>query len=418
MSACGLLHPSLHGMHCACPLLAEARPKGGVADDGCPALPRPKRNHSDCDADAGVQGHLDQHGHHYAATAEEAVRDVLRAGVDVDCGTFVQQHADSALNQSLFDMSLVDTRLANLLKVRFRLGHFDPKGPLDAIPRSTVCSDYAIALSLDGAAQSSVLIKNTNQTLPLDRATVGTVAVIGPTIRNSASDAGYYGPHHTQFYPKFPTVVDAVQSGGKVRTVTAAGVIKPSSEDQSRINQAVNVAKGADTVILAVGTDITMASEPHDAKNISFTTAQSVLIERVASVAKRPVTVLLLTATPLDLSAVLANPKVGAVLHLGVPSVTVLGITAILYGDQSPAARTVQTFHGSAYQDQISIFDFSMRPGPSTFARPDCALKPASLCPRGDNPGRTHRFFTGQAVVPFGKSRAIVVFCATGRSVS
>ena len=106
---------------------------------------------SDCDADAGVQGHLDQHGHHYAATAEEAVRDVLRAGVDVDCGTFVQQHADSALNQSLFDMSLVDTRLANLLKVRFRLGHFDPKGPLDAIPRSTVCSDYAIALSLDGA---------------------------------------------------------------------------------------------------------------------------------------------------------------------------------------------------------------------------------------------------------------------------
>ena len=65
---------------------------------------------------------------------------------------------------------------------------------------------------------------------------------------------------------------------------------------------------------------------------------------------------LVLSATPLDLSAVLANPKVGAVLHLGVPSVTVLGVSAVLYGDESPAARAVQTFYNSSYQDQISIF--------------------------------------------------------------
>eukprot|EP01047_Picozoa_sp_COSAG01_P090837 COSAG01_NODE_22590_length_849_cov_3.732000_3_plen_63_part_01 len=49
---------------------------------------------SDCDADAGVQG-----SHHYAGTPAEAVRDVLQAGTDVDCGTFVPQNADSALNQ-------------------------------------------------------------------------------------------------------------------------------------------------------------------------------------------------------------------------------------------------------------------------------------------------------------------------------
>ena len=45
----------------------------------------------------------------------------------------------------------------------------------------------------------------------------------------------------------------------------------------------------------------------------------------------------------------------------------------------------------SAYQDQISIFDFNMRPGPSTFARPDCTNQDASQCPKGTNPGRTHR---------------------------
>merc|ERR1740117_1867641 len=51
--------------------------------------------------------------------------------------------------------------------------------------------------------------------------------------------------------------------------------------------------------------------------------------------------------------------------------------------------------------DAISIFDFNMRPGPSVWPRPDCT-EAADKCPRGTNPGRTHRFYTGEAVVPFG----------------
>ena len=51
----------------------------------------------------------------------------------------------------------------------------------------------------------------------------------------------------------------------------------------------------------------------------------------------------------------------------------------------------VQTVYPSSYQDAISIFDFNMRPGPSTFARPDCTNSAnPSACPRGTNPGRTY----------------------------
>lgn len=182
------------------------------------------------------------------------------------------------------------------------------------------------------------------------------------------------------------------------------------SEDQRGIPAAVDMAKAADTVVLAVGSDLSWSAEGHDAKNISFTDAQSALIAKVSAAAKKPVIVVVQTATPLDLSKVLSNPKVGAVLHLGQPSVTVLGVGEILYGDKSPAGRTIQTVYESAYQNEISIFDFGMRPGPSPFARPDCASQDVSKCPKGTNPGRTYRFYTGKPVVHFGHGLSYTTF--------
>ena len=94
-----------------------------------------------------------------------------------------------------------------------------------------------------------------------------------------------------------------------------------------------------------MGTDLSWAAEGHDARKISFTSAQRSLIARVAAAAKRRVVLVTLTATPLDLREVLGDPKVGAVLHVGQPSVAVLGLTKLLFGERSPAGRTVQTVY-------------------------------------------------------------------------
>ena len=84
----------------------------------------------------------------------------------------------------------------------------------------------------------------------------------------------------------------------------------------------------------------------------------------------------------------LCRSQIGAILHVGQPSVTALSVGDVLFGVVSPAGRTCQTVYPASYADQISIFDFNMRPGPSPFARPDCADKEPA-CPRGTNPGRT-----------------------------
>jgi len=160
---------------------------------------------------------------------------------------------------------------------------------------------------------------------------------------------------------------------------------------------------------LVVGSDLDWAREGQDAVNISFSYGQAKLISQVASAAKRPVVLVTITAVPLDLTDQLANPKIGAILHAGQPSVTTPGVADVLYGTKVPAGRLVQTILPQAYQNQISIFDFNMRPGPSVWPRPDCKV-PLKQCPNGTNPGRTHRFYTQTPVVPFGFGLSYTTF--------
>lgn len=360
---------------------------------------------SDCDADADVFS-----PHNYTATPEEAVRDVLQAGTDVDCGTFVQSNALSALKSGVISQADIDARLRYLFRVRMRLGHFDPPTALDKIPVSDICSPYALALSREGAAQSATLIQNNLNRLPLNAATIQTAAVIGPNALLSQSMAGYYGPSRA-CNMNFWTMVDAVQQYVP-NTVTAPGVPDVSSDNTTLIAAAVALAQQVDVVILAVGTDLSVAAEGHDAVNITFSNGQIALISQVAAAVKQPVVVVTLTAVPLDLTPILSIPNIGAILHVGQPSVTTLGVGDVLFGKKSPAGRLVQTILPKSYQDQISIFDFNMRPGPSTYPRPDCTL-PVQQCPMGTNPGRTNRFYTGQTVMPFGFGLSYTTFSYT-----
>ena len=293
---------------------------------------------SDCDADSNV---FDPH--HYTKTKEEAVAAVLHAGTDVDCGGFVGGNAQSALDQKLISEADIDARLHKLFRVRMRLSHFD-------LARSV---------------------------------------------------AGYYGGNSCD--NDFATMVDAVQEHFSFTVGNATGVPDPQSSDVSKVPAAAAMAAAADATILVLGTDLNWAREGHDAVNITLSEGQLALAAAVAKAAPHPIVVVTLTAVPLDLSPLLSNPKVGAILHVGQPSVQTRGAADVLFGAKSPAGRTIQTIYPAEYADGISIFDFNMRPGPSTYARPDCAPgTPTAQCPRGTNPGRTYRFYTGKAAVPFG----------------
>ena len=178
----------------------------------------------------------------------------------------------------------------------------------------------------------------------------------------------------------------------------------------SGVAAAATLAAAVERVILVIGTDLSLAAESHDAVSIELSAGQQQLITSVTNASKAPVIVVLLTATPLDISALLSNPKIGAILHAGQPAVAVMGVGDVLFGKKVPAGRLVQTILPSSYADSVSIFDFGLRPGPSNYPRPDCTLQPWTRCPNATNPGRTYRFYTGTPVLPFGFGLSYTTF--------
>ena len=56
--------------------------------------------------------------------------------------------------KGLVNEKLIDDRLYNLFKVRMRLGHFDPPGPLQNIPTSAICSEESRQIAAAGKSLS------------------------------------------------------------------------------------------------------------------------------------------------------------------------------------------------------------------------------------------------------------------------
>ena len=155
----------------------------------------------------------------------------------------------------------------------------------------------------------------------------------------------------------YPSLVDALQQyePNLVRAMGAHNASSPA--DPELIAEAVRLAKSADAVIMAIGTDLTMAHEAKDATSLELSDGQRALIAAVTAAAKSPIICVLFTGIPLDISTLLENPRVGAIVHVGQPGVQTLGIADVLFGKISPAGRTHSTMYPKSYAGQISIFD-------------------------------------------------------------
>ncbi len=98
-----------------------------------------------------------------------------------------------------------------MLRVRFRLGEFDPPGmvPYTKLGKEEIDSPAHRQLALRAARESIVLLTNRDNFLPLDPAAIKTIAVIGPF-----ADFAQTGPNYTGLYSTFVKPLDGIRKTG------------------------------------------------------------------------------------------------------------------------------------------------------------------------------------------------------------
>ncbi len=265
--------------------------------------------------------------HHIAADVPEAARYALDAGIDVDFpdgvsfSTLLQQARDGTVSPAQ-----IDNAVRKILTMKFNAGLFEQPFVTDTAPALASNGPRAVALARKAAEQSLVLLKNEGA-LPLAlpamaTAAKPTIAVIGPNA-DVARLGGYYGiPRDTV------TPLEGIRNlvGDRATIVTSPGVVITKNDDwwadevelgdpdqnQRMIAQAVETAKGADTIVLFIGDTEQTSREgwgdEHlgDRSDLDLVGQQNDLFDALKALGK-PVVVVLVNGRPPSYPNVAAN---------------------------------------------------------------------------------------------------------------
>eukprot|EP00850_Spirogloea_muscicola_P010156 SM000059S18633 [mRNA] locus=s59:270:6483:+ [translate_table: standard] len=331
---------------------------------------------SDCGA---VNVIKNPHQANYTETAEGAIAAVLRAGMDIECGTTLQKSTESAVAKGF-----VDAALARGLTVQMRLGMFEGNpqlGTWGAVPAAVLGSPAHRELALTAARQSVVLLLNRQNVLPIAKIQKS-IAVIGPHADATSAMLGNYEGVACQIV----TPAQGLGRSSPIKLVKGcADVACTSPETSQQIQVAATAAATAAATVLVMGLDATQEREGLDRTSLLLPGFQSKLITIVAAAARGPVILVLLSGGPLDITAHKANKNIDAILWAGYPGETGgQAIADIIFGAANPVGRLPMTWYPQGFT-AVQMTDMRLRPDRAT-----------------SYPGRTHRFYTGKVVFPFG----------------
>jgi beta-glucosidase len=330
---------------------------------------------SDCDAVWDIAN-----SHHWTSTTTEAAAKALQAGTDLNCGGTYPSELQAALDQGLVLEGDVDTALVRVLRARFLLGEFDSAAavPYRSIGADVIQSQANRSLALEAAREAIVLLKNEGGLLPLDRAAVHSIAVIGPH-GDDVTLGGYSGnPDHTVsalagIRTKLPGVTVAYQQGC---TVTG-------SKDQSAMDAAADLARQSDVAIVLVGTTQDVLREEMDRPDWNLPGAQGDLIQAVYAANPKTI-VVLVTAGPLAVDWAQSNvPAILTAFYDGQEQGT--AIADALFGDFNPGGKLTTTWYtGDTTLPPIGDYDLRK--------------------------GRTYLYYEGAPLYPFGHGLSYTTF--------
>ncbi|KAJ4835776.1 hypothetical protein Tsubulata_049596 [Turnera subulata] len=289
-------------------------------------------------------------------------------------------YVEASVQQGKVREADIDKSLKYLYVVLMRLGFFDGSPQYTSLGKKDICTEENIELAREAAREGTVLLKNVDQTLPLDADKIKTLAVIGPHANATAAMIGNYAGVPC----KIVSPLEALSAYGEVDY--KVGCADMRCRDDSLISPAMQAAKKADATIIVAGIDLSIEAESRDRVDLLLPGFQTQLINQVAGAAKGPVILVLFSAGGLDVSFAKNNPKIGAILWAGFPGEKGgPAIADVIFGKYNPGGRLPLTWHEASYTEMLPMTSMSLRPVDSK-----------------GYPGRTYKFFNGSTVYPFG----------------
>jgi len=290
--------------------------------------------------------------HSVAKDKAEAAKLAVEAGVNIefpnpDCYLNLIELVKSGIIQE----SDIDELIEPMLRYKFQLGLFD--NPYIQTTNNQfeekLIKDRELALQ--AARETIVLLKNENNILPLKN--VKSIAVIGPNA-DRVLLGGYHGT--PKFYSsvyqgikeKANNNIEVLYSEGCKITIGGSWnedeVMLPKPEDDELlIKEAIEVAKKAEVIVLAIGgneqTSREAWSKTHlgDRPNLDLVGRQNKLVEEMLKLGK-PVIVLLFNGRPNSINFIKENAH--AILecwYLG--QETGKAVADVLFGDYNPSGK-------------------------------------------------------------------------------
>ncbi len=340
-------------------------------------------------------------GHKYFKTENEAIGAAIRSGINQILWprTDVVGAVRAAFEAGAFRESDLDRALRGKFRTVIRLGLLDPPSqvPYSSIGTSGEPAPWSTeghkAVARDVAHESIVLLKNAGAALPLDRASLRSVAVIGRFANQTLVDL--YGGELPYAVP----ILDGIRQ----KLGPAARVHLALNNDG---NQAVEAARSSDVAIVVVGNhpfcgdalqvfpvltpgDISTkpcpdpgeGREGRDRATLDLT--EEALIKAVFAANRRTI-VILVSSFPYAINWTEQNvPAILWTTHAAQEQGNAIG--DVLFGDYNPGGRLTQTWPKSV--DQLPpIEDYDLRKG------------------------RTYMYATTEPLYPFGHGLSYTTF--------
>jgi len=358
----------------------------------------------------------DTHGHFVAASNKESCRLAVEAGVNIelpdpDC----YLHLVELVRERALKESQLDELVAPMLLWKFKLGLFDDPYVDPAEAERVVGCDHHLELARQSAREVITLLKNEDGLAPLDLSKYRTIAVIGPNADRTLL-GGYSGvPKHEV------TVLEGIKAraGDRARVLYSEGCkitiggnwnqdeVVPSNpeEDRKQIAEAVEVAKQADVIILAIGGNEQTSREAWglnhmgDRASLDLIGRQGELVQAMLATGK-PVVALLYNGRPNSINDLVESvPVIFECWYLGQENGH--AVADVLFGDVNPGGKLPITIprsvghlpvfynykpsarRGYLFDDVSPIYAFGYGLSYTTFAIQNVRLEKQKIKPNG-----------------------------------